>query len=154
MEVQDGPSSASLEEAVNEGIEPHGLESDPHLGVTLGNTDVGEAIMVESLDPETSDYYLVEVTRHGQPVAVAMVTTDERGFHFGALTPTAPGFRMPKASDAARSLGVSEHRVRAVWAPSPEARTPFDAIWETRDSGGRLHTVTMRGLRSAELPRP
>jgi hypothetical protein len=56
MEIADDATYASVEDAVAGGIEANRLQDDAHLGTSLTGVSTGEVVVVESLEPEVSDY--------------------------------------------------------------------------------------------------
>jgi len=133
------PASASVAAAIVDGIASHGLLADGGLGATLVGVEQGTAVNVEPAGGDARPYTLVELTRDGEVVAVALVTHDSDGYRLGAVRWAEPGYRLPTSQDASDILaaqGVEAADPEPVWAWSEESRSPFVPLWRADVPGG------------------
>lgn len=140
------PNSGSLEAAVTDGVVANNLVDDSRLAIPLDHVQVTDKVFVQSLDPGISNYILATLTNaSGVAVALAVVTQTAQGYQLGAIRGVGQGFHLPTAEIAAGALGVAASTTSAVWRPSADAPTPFDAIWTGRDGSGHSRTISLRG---------
>jgi len=146
-------ASSDLNAAVVSGLASNQLTAGAQLGVNLSGVTVGDSVQVDSLDPSTPSYKLVELRRSGSVVAVALVDETPQGYVLGSVRKALPGAKLPSVSTAQALLASDLHQSRFVWADSEESGSPYFPVLEGRDSSGNTVTVTPDGDRGTRLHR-
>lgn len=121
------PTQATIASAVDEGLRDNHLLGSPQVPTLDGAYSVGNIVHVDSMDPETPSYELVELTESGRTVAIALVNDAASGYWFGALDAVHSGFRLPGAADLAAQVSAAglHGNARVEWGATVEGATRF-----------------------------
>jgi len=139
--------SASVADAISNGLRAHDLLNDADLGNLPASYTVGTSVMVESLAAELPSYMLVELKVGDSVRAVASVNVTRRGYVFGELRPTTGDWRLPSTatmSSALRANGLTG-QPRLVWGWTDEPSPPFAPFLSGADRAGRTTFITPFG---------
>jgi hypothetical protein len=128
--------SASVSEAVAQGLVDNGLGKGGALGVDLTGYTIGKTAHVDSLAQQLPSYDLVEIDVAHQVRAVAMVTEGTSGFTFGGITPWTGSFNLasPSAISSAMASEGMAGPGHLVFAWTDQASSPWVPMIEGKDA--------------------
>ena len=134
------PVSSTVAGAVDSGLAMAQLSMSPQ-NPSLDGASAGTPIHVDSADPSSPSYELVDLARGGHTLAVAKVNDVSGGFQLGSIQWVTDSYKPLDSSNRsaiARSAGL-DGPTRLVWAMSESSWSPFAPLVDVTTAGGHRY---------------